>query len=336
MKSLTAKLFKAREISSFFFLIAMFLIVGVVNPSFLEPTNLLACLNGSVMYILLSVGMAFVLMTGEVDVSVGSVLGFCGAFLATAVRDGQSLWIAVPVTLLIGIAVGFVNGFAVATLRIPSIIMTLGTMGIMRGLVYIYTNGAWVENLPDQFKSYSQVTILGFVNLFFLVSLIVVLGVHWYLSKGKSGRYFKAVGDNIGGATLIGIPVKATQIIAFVLSGLFAALASVVFVSRIGFVAPTAGSGYEMTAIAACVLGGISLSGGVGSMIGATIGAVIMGSLSRVLVFLKFSSDWNDTITGILLITIVVVDVVLQKRSAEKARRQRLKARVLTAEGDTV
>lgn len=324
--------FKSREVSSLFFLIAMFLLVGAVNPSFLTPDNLITSFNSSVMYILLSVGISFVLMTGEIDVSIGSTLGLCAAYIATNVRDGKSLYIAIPVTLLIGAFIGLVNGFAVAKLKIPSIIMTLGTMGIIRGIIYIYTNLAWIEKLPDKFKNYSQATFFGYINIFLLATVVLVVCIHLYLSKAKKGRYFKAVGDNIGGATLIGIPVVKTQIIAFVLSGLLAALASIVFVSRIGFVSTTAGSGYEMTAIAACVLGGISLNGGVGSVIGASIGAIIMASLSRVLVFLKFSATLNEMITGILLITIVVTDVVIQRRSAEKARRVRLKARVITKE----
>lgn len=332
MKSVMTKITKTREISSLFFLIAMFLIVGVVNPSFLTLDNLLSSFNLSVMYILLSVGIAFVLMTGEIDVSIGSTLGLCGVFLGSCVRDGKSLWVSIPLTLLIGAVIGLVNGFAVAKMKVPSIIMTLGTMGIIRGLIFIYTNSKWVENLPDAFKQYSQLSIFGYINVFFLFTVILVAAIHLYLTRAKKGKYFKAVGDNVGGATLIGIPVAGTQIISFVLCSVFAALGSIVFVSSYGFVAPTAGSGYEMTAIAACVLGGISLSGGVGSVIGASIGAVIMASLSRALIFLKIPSDWNNTIIGILLIAIVVVDVIIQKRSREKARRVRLSARVTTTE----
>ena len=329
MSKIFSSLKKVRELSSLLFLVGMFLIVGIINPDFLSPSNLITCFNGSVMYILLAVGIAFVLMTGQIDVSIGSTLGLCAAFAATCVRDGRSLFFTIPVTLLIGAAIGLFNGFVVAKLKIPSIILTLGTMGIIRGIIYIYTNGAWIENLPDQFKQYSQAA-LGPVNIFLLIAVIIVAGIHFYITKTKSGRYFKALGDNIGGATLIGIPILRTQILAYVFCGISAALASLVFVSRIGFVSPTAGTGYEMTAIAACVLGGISLSGGVGSVVGASIGAIIMASLSRVLVFMKFSSDWDNTITGILLITIVVFDAVMQRRAAEKARRIRLSARTLS------
>lgn len=333
MRNAFARITKVRELSSICFMLAMFLVVGAVNPSFLSPTNLIACFNSSVMYILLAVGISFVLMIGQIDVSIGSTLGLCAAFIATCVRDGVSLLISIPATLLIGALIGLINGFAVSKIKIPSIILTLGTMGIIRGIIYIYTNGAWVENLPDAFKQYSQITIIG-MNAFLLAAVVIVVCVQLYLTRARNGKYFKAVGDNLGGATLIGIPIAKTQITAYILCGVCAALASIVFVSRIGFVSPTAGTGYEMTAIAACVLGGISLSGGVGSVVGASIGAIIMASLSRVLVFLKFSSDWDNTITGILLITIVVFDAVMQSRSTEKARRLRLSARTLVTEGD--
>jgi AI-2 transport system permease protein len=137
------------------------------------------------------------------------------------------------------------------------------------------------------------------------------------------------VGDNITCATFIGIPVGGVKILAFVLSGLFTALASLMFVSRIGFVTPMSGNGYELKAIAACVLGGVSLSGGVGSLIGSSLGALIMASVGRILVFLNSSAD-DNTITGVMLIAIIVADSLLQRRTVEKARRERLTAKIQT------
>lgn len=327
MKDKVKKLLKIRELSSLSFLIVLFLVVGLINKDFFKLSNMLNTIDGSAMYILLAVGISFVLLTGEIDNSIGSTLGLTAAYIATCVRDGVSLWIAIPTTLLIGMAIGLFNGIGVSKFKVPSIIMTLGTMGITRGFIYIYTDGKWVENLPDYFKQMSQVKLFGFINLFLLLTIIVVILIHSFLTKAKKGRYFAAVGDNVGGANLIGIPVARMQITAFVLSGFFASLAGILFVSRVGFVAPTAGTGYEMTAIAACVLGGVSLSGGVGSVIGASIGAIIMSSIPRILVFMKFSSDYDKTITGILLITIVVADSLMQRRAKEKARRARLSAR---------
>lgn len=332
MKTLN-RFFKAREISSLVFLIVIFLLVGLVNPAFLQFKNLLLIFNGSIVYVLLAVGIAFVIISGEIDVSIGATLGLSAAVSATLLRDGSSWVIAILSALVVGIVVGLINGIGVTVLKVPSIIMTLGVNGIVRGAIYVYTNGKWVENVPYEFKAVSQATIMHTLTYFFFGALLLMAAVHVLLTKTNRGRYFAAVGDNMSGANLIGIPVERTKIISFVACGIFAALAGVVYVSRVGFVTPTAGNGYEMKAIAACVLGGISLTGGVGTVVGATIGATIMSSISRVLVFLKFSSDYDNTITGILLIIIVVGDALIQRRVAEKARRERLSARTSAEEG---
>jgi AI-2 transport system permease protein len=243
------------------------------------------------------------------------------------IRDGQPWALAILAALAVGLLIGAINGFGVTVFKIPSIIMTLGINGIVRGLIYVYTNGKWVENVPFDFKNLSQGRLFDAITFFYLGALQLIAGVHLILTRTKRGRYLAAVGDNIGGATLLGIPVDMTKFAAFALCGLLAAAGGVLYVSRVGFVTPIAGSGYEMKVIAACVLGGISLSGGIGSVIGAGVGAAIMASISRVLVFVGLSSDYDDTITGILLIIIVVSDALIRRRAVEKARRERLSAK---------
>ncbi len=323
---------KAREISSLIFLSIIFLLVGAINPAFLNLRNLVLIFNGSIVFVLLAIGIAFVIISGEIDVSIGAILGLSAAVSATMLRDGRSWAIAILSALLVGAIAGLLNGIGVTILKVPSIIMTLGTNGVIRGSIYVFTSGKWVENIPFDFKALSQATIKIGLTYFFFGAMILMLIIHIILTKTNRGTYFAAVGDNISGATLIGIPVNKYKIVAFIVSGIFAAIAGLVYVSRVGFVTPTAGNAYEMKAIAACVLGGISLTGGVGTVIGATIGALIMSSISRILVFLQFSSDYDNTITGILLIIIVVVDSLIQKHMAEKARRERLTARMLTVE----
>lgn len=316
-----------REATAIIFIIFLFLGVGAVNPSFLSLDNILLCLNSSVVYTVVAIGIAFVIITGEIDVSVGATLGMAAAVCGTFVRDGQT-GTGIIAALAIGLSIGLINGFGVTILRIPSIIMTLGINGIVRGLIYVYTDGKWVENVPLEFKAYAQVKFLDTFTWFYLATLIVMIVVHLYLTKTRKGRYFVAVGDNVGGATLLGIPVNGTKMAAFIICSVFASIGGILYVSRVGFITPIAGNGYEMKVIAACVLGGISLTGGVGSVIGAAVGAAIMASISRILVFLGFPSDYDNTITGILLIIIVVSDSLIQARSAEKIRRERLVAKI--------
>ncbi|GHV83095.1 sugar ABC transporter permease [Spirochaetia bacterium] len=319
------KILKAREVSSFFFVAALFLVVGAISPGFLSPDNLFLTLNSSVVFTLLAAGTAFIIICGEIDVSIGAIMALAAAVSASMIRDGSSWAAAVSVALLIGIVCGLVNGIGHVFLKIPSIIMTLGTAGIIRGLIYVYTNGKWVENIPLDYKQISQLNFLN-ISLFYWGAIIICIAGSLIMPLSKRGRYFAAVGDNINCALFLGVPIKAAKISAFVLAGIFYAVAGLMFVSRIGFVTPIAGSGYEMKAIAACVLGGVSLSGGVGSLIGAAVGALFIASVGRILVFLNSSAD-DNVITGIMLLVIVTADALLQQRAVEKARRARLSAK---------
>lgn len=325
----------SREFTSIAFIIAMFLGVGAINPNFLSASNIFLCLNSSVVYTVVAVGIALVILTGEIDVSVGATLGMAATIGGAMIRDGQPWTLAIGVALLVGLAIGAVNGFGITVLKVPSIIMTLGINGIIRGLMYVYTNGKWVENIPNEFKRLSQgrLNLLGLNTFtwFYLGAIALIVVTHLVLTRTKRGRYLAAVGDNADGSKLLGIPVDGTKFMAFLLCGMLSAVGGVLFVSRVGFVTPISGNGYEMKVIAACVLGGISLSGGVGSVIGAGVGAAIMASISRVLVFVGLSSDYDDTITGILLIIIVVADALIRNRAIEQARRERLSAK--TAHG---
>ena len=331
--STVKKVLKARELSSFLFLVALFIIVSLINPSFASSANISACFNSAVVYILIAVGMAFAIIVGEIDVSVGSTLGFVATVVGSLLRDGCNWLVAFAAGILIGALVGLINGWGVAMMGVPSLIFTLGVNGVLRGAMYVYADGAWVENLPKEFKDFSSVTLLGDLTVYFCACLVLVVVVHLLLSRTRRGRYFTAVGDNAGGATLVGISAVRTKVLAYVICGVMAALAGILFCSRIGFVTSLSGNGYEMKAVA-CVLGGISLSGGVGSVVGAAIGAVIMSSISYLLVFMGFSSNYDNTITGIILITIVVADALMQRRAAVRNRHERLAARTAgTAEG---
>ncbi len=318
---------KAREMNSFLFLVALFAIVSIINPEFASAQNISACFNSSVVYILIAVGMAFAILVGEIDVSVGSTLGFVATVVGSMLRDGANWAVAFAVGILIGAVVGLINGWGVAVMGIPSLIFTLGVNGVLRGAMYVYSNGAWVENLPKAFKNFSSVTLFGDFTVYFCCCLVVVVAVHLLLTRTRRGRYFTAVGDNAGGAELVGISAVKTKVLAYVICGVMAAIAGIIFCSRIGFVTSISGNGYEMKAVAACVLGGISLSGGVGSVIGAAIGAVIMSSISYLLVFMNFSSNYDNAITGVILITIVVIDALIQHRNAVRIRHERLLAR---------
>lgn len=328
------KLLKSGEFIAIMVIVFLFLLVGLKNSKFLAPANIFNVINNSAVYALVAIGMAFVLFTSEIDVSVGATVGLSAAVAGSWVRDGKATFLALLIVLMIGLIIGAINAMGVVNFGIPSIIMTLGTMGITRGIVYIYTNGKWVENLPVGFKSMYQAKLAGTFSYFYLAILVLTILIFAYMKFTKSGKNFLAVGDNINGAQLIGIPVKRTKWAAFILSGVFSALAGFIYASRVGFVTPTDGNGYEMTAIAACVIGGIALTGGTGSVWGALLGAIIMSSVSSILVFLGFSSNYNNVINGLMLIIIVVVGAILNQASLEKIRKARLAARIERGNND--
>jgi AI-2 transport system permease protein len=319
------RIFTIREFSSLSFVIILFLFVGIFNPGFLSLQNILLILNDSVVFVMLAMGISFVIITGEIDVSIGAITGLCAAVAGSMIRDNAPWGQAMAFALFLGLLCGMVNGLGCLYLKIPSIIITLGTSGIIRGIIYVYTEGRWVTSIPDGFIYMARVSFLG-ISVFYWLALIIAVTGTVIMTRTRRGRYFAAIGDNTACAVFLGIPVRFTKTFSFVLSALFSAAGGIMFASRVGMVAPIAGTGYEMRAIAACVLGGVSLSGGVGSLVGASIGALIMASIRPILVFLNFSAD-DDMITGTILIIIIVADALLQQRTVERARRQRLLAK---------
>ena len=329
-------LLKARWMSSLIFLLLLFLITGIAEPEFLSYSNIISCFNTATMYTLLAIGIAFVIMTGEIDVSIGSTLGLSAAMTGLIAKQDGSIAVMLLAVVATGAVIGLVNGVGVAYFGVPSLIFTLGTNSVVRGMIYIISDGRTVENFGGSLASYGNLTLFAEITLYYAIAILLVAVAHIVLTKTRKGKYFIAVGDNAGGANLVGISVTGTKLLAYVLCGVFAGLGGFVFASKYGQVMTVAGNGYEMTAIAACVLGGISLSGGLGNMVGAAIGAVIMSSISRLLVFIGLPSTYDNTITGIMLIVIVVVDALTQRRSIEMARRKRLLSRTAetAAEGE--
>lgn len=329
-------LFKARWMSSLIFLLLLFLITGIAEPEFLSYTNIISCFNTATMYTLLAIGIAFVIMTGEIDVSIGSTLGLSAAMTGLIAKQDGSIAVMLLAVVATGALIGLINGVGVAYFGVPSLIFTLGTNSVVRGMIYILSDGRTVENFGGSLASYGNLTLFAEITLYYALAILLVAAAHIVLTKTRKGKYFIAVGDNAGGANLVGISVTGTKLLAYVLCGVFAGLGGFVFASKYGQVMTVAGNGYEMTAIAACVLGGISLSGGLGNMVGAAIGAVIMSSISRLLVFIGLPSTYDNTITGIMLIVIVVIDALTQRRSIEMARRKRLLSRTAetAAEGE--
>jgi AI-2 transport system permease protein len=313
---------KTRELSIVLLMVAYILLVGAFNQDFLAGDSLSLLVKASVILIVMAIGQSFVLLTSNIDVSVGSIMGLSAAVCGVLLTSGYSPWLMVPIVILLGAGIGFLNGIGVSFFRIPSIIMTLSMLGVVRGSMLLYTKGMWIEDIPNYFKKLSSLKMAG-ITLPVWIAIFLLVATHFLLKKTRIGQYFYAVGDNAEGARLVGIPVRKITLAAFVVSGMSASIAGMFFVMNIGFVPNQTGNGMELQVIAAAVLGGVSLSGGLGSILGAGVGAIFFTIINNSLIFLKIPSYYNSAISGLLLLVIVVGDSKLQKYLKEKTFKQR-------------
>jgi len=311
-----------RELTALLAIVALFGLLGAMDSQSFSFQTLGMIFGSAQILMLLAMGATLVMLTRNIDVSVGSITGLCAVSLGILLNSGLALPLACLATLAVGIAAGLFNGVLVAWLRIPAIVATLGTLGLYRGLMLLLTGGKWIEGLPANLKSLSTPLLLGISPLGLLV-IVLLLVMLWMLSRTAFGRSFYAVGDNLQGARQLGVPVNRIRILAFGISGAMAALAGIVFASQIGFVPNQTGSGLEMKAIAACVLGGISLLGGTGSIVGAVLGAYFLTQIDSVLVLLRLPAWWNDFIAGVVLLAVLVFDGRLRQALDKNLRRQK-------------
>ncbi|HDK6738586.1 TPA: autoinducer 2 ABC transporter permease LsrC [Klebsiella pneumoniae] len=312
-------LLKNRELSAFFAIVALFVVLVALNPAYFSLQTLAMIFASSQILCLLALGATLVMLTRNIDVSVGSTVGLCAIAVGVALNNGYGLATAIAFALAIGALAGAFNGLLVVGMRIPAIVATLGTLGLYRGVMLLWTGGKWIEGLPDSLKSLSEPAFIGVSPLGWLVLALLLAG-GWLLSRTAFGRDFYAVGDNLAAARQLGVAVNRTRMLAFTLNGMLAACAGIVFAAQIGFVPNQTGSGLEMKAIAACVLGGISLLGGTGTLLGAFLGAFFLTQIDTVLVLFRLPAWWNDFIAGLVLLGVLVLDGRLRQALARHQR----------------
>ena len=320
-----SRILRSREIVVFVILAVLMAAIGLINPTLLEANSILNMVNSSLILILIGIGEMFVILTRGIDVSVGAIMGISAVILGTALNSGVPLPVSIILAVLTGAMGGMVNGFGVTILRVPPIIMTLGTLGAFRGLMQIITGGSWIETLPQSIKSMAGWAVGG-VSVFAWFTILMALVVMFLLRRIKQARYFYAVGDNELGAYIMGVPVKTTRFLAYTLAGAFAGMASIIFVAQIGFIPMATGDGLEMRAIAADVLGGINLAGGVGMPLAAVVGGLFLTVIDSVMIYLKVPAEWNNAIAGAMLLIVVLIDWRI--RMSVEARQRHARASV--------
>ena len=299
------------EYKSLIGLIVLIGIVGILSPSFFTVANLLNVLRQTSINGVIAAGMTFVILTGGIDLSVGSILGFSGAVAASCLASGQSMLVTIVLTLVIGSGVGLINGIIISKGKLQPFIVTLATMTILRGATLVFTDGKPISlgtgTSAIAFSKIGGGTILGIPTP--VVIMIFAFAICYYiLTQTKMGRYTYALGGNEEATKLSGLNADRIKMFVYTISGLLASVAAIIITSRLFSAQPNAGDGYELDAIAAVVLGGTKLAGGKGKITGTIIGALIIGVLSNALNLLNVSSYFQMIAKGVVILIAVLLD----------------------------
>jgi ribose transport system permease protein len=280
---------------------------GYFSSTFLHWSNISQVIRALSFIAIMAVGQSVVIITGGIDLSVGSVLGLSAVVTAVLLNQNFGILPSLATGIVVGIVCGILNGLLVTKTKLPPFIATLGMMSVARGLAFALTGGETIRNLPSEFLIIGQGSLLGLpIPIIMMILFAVVTGI--MLVRTKWGRYVYAIGGNEDAAVYSGVNVDKVKLIVYALCGFSAGLAGVLFTSRFGVGQSTSGLGYELDVIAAAVIGGISLSGGRGTILGAIIGSLLMGILRNGLVLLNVSAYWQQVAIGIVIILAVVLD----------------------------
>ena len=282
-------------------------IISVLSPVFLAPNNIINVIRQTSIYGIIAVGMTFVILTGGIDLSVGSILAVSGAVCAGLIHAQLPLAAVIAAALGVGIAFGVFNGLFITLGKITPFVVTLGMMGIARGITLIYTNGYPISGLPEDFRFVGSGYLFG-LPIPVLIFIAVVLVAHFVLTQTRMGRYTYAIGGNEAAVRLSGINANFYKALAYVIAGATAGLSSVILTARLNSAEPVAGNGYELDVIAAVVIGGTSLSGGRGSIWGTFIGALMIGVINNGMNLLGISSYFQLVVKGFIIIGAVWLD----------------------------
>ena len=289
-------------------LIVLCLFFSILSPDFLNSRNLISVIRSCSVTIIIAMGMLVVIITGGIDLSLGCIVAVCGVFLAKMLVGGMSPFIAVPITLGIGMLMGLVNGVLIAYFDLQPFLVTLGTQVIYRGFALLYTTGRPVTNVPTSYCSIVGGKLFGWLPMPVVIMAITVLAFYWVIKYTKTGVYVYAIGGNAEAAKLSGIDVRKYKMRAYIMDGLLCALGAATMLGRLGAAEPTAASGYELDAIAAAAIGGTSLAGGKGSVIGTVLGALILQVLTNGMTLMNVQSYYQQIVTGIVIIVAVLID----------------------------
>ena len=315
-----------RELGLFIFIVIISLTVQLRNPAFLTPSNINSLLTNTSILGILAVGMMLVLITRGIDLSVGATIAFTGMVTAMTVARFPTIHplIALLQGSLIGVVIGLIIGVLVARFDVLPIIATLGMMNVVRGFTYVVSGGRWVSSyqMSTEFKAIATGRVFGINNL--ITIAIIVYIVAWYFTNHtRTGRRIYAIGSNPEAAQISGLPRRRLLLLVYSIMGGLAGLAGVLWVAKFASAQGNTAIGYELQVIAACILGGVSINGGVGKLSGLLLGTIMFGILSNALPLIDVSPFWQQGIQGVVVLAAVLTNVVVKRNSERSALRRR-------------
>ncbi len=308
-------LIKAREVPVFLALVLVIAVAGIANPSFLSASGARDILLGVAIVAILAVAQTFVIVMRHIDLSVGSLIGFTSFLIGDLYSQGYGLWVGLAAALLVGALVGAINGFLVAYLRLPSLVVTLGALYVVRGIFNDYAFGRTITAamVPPEVAWIGLNRLVGIPVLFLIgLALVIVSGV--IMRRVRAARDLYAIGSNPVAAELAGIPVARRVFTAFVINGSITGLAGAVMLGRFNAANANSGLALELIVIAACVVGGVTIAGGSGSVWGAFLGAILLQAITRTIGALGIPQFWQQAFNGALIILAIALDKYLSTR----------------------
>lgn len=321
-RKFTFRFFKIKETGIFVAFILLFAAFSLASPYFFKVENLLNVVRQISLTGIMAVGMTLVIVSREIDLSVGGIYGLCAVSAGLLMTNGVPVWAAIIIALIVGIFIGFLNGILVTYVRIPALIVTLGMLNVTRGVYLLLSSGLSVyissktvtdPNL-DKFIYLGQGKIFGIIPMMMIFLVIATISGYVLYDKSSYGFHLRAVGGNERAARASGINVFRVKILAFMITGFLCAIAGLLNLSFLSSVQGIIGSGLELEVIAATILGGTSLSGGEGTIIGTIIGALIMGILRNGLILIGVSPFWQTLMIGLIIIGAVTTDIWLKRK----------------------
>ncbi|MCL4266315.1 MAG: ABC transporter permease [Anaerolineae bacterium] len=310
-------LVRFRELSILIFIVLLIVVTSLKTPAFFTTENFRNILLNISILSIVALGQTVVIITRGIDLSVSAMIGLVAMMVSFTVVafPGVSPPLAILLGMMLGAILGSFNGLIITAGKVPPIIATLGTLSIYRGMVFLYSGGTWINSfqMPAGYRALAKAAPLGIPNII-LFAVVVALVVYFFLNYTRPGRHIYAVGSNPEAANVAGIPVQRTIFMVYVISGLLAGLAAVLWASRFESAQTNTALGFELQTVAASVVGGVNIFGGSGSVMGVILGAFLLGTIQNALIMVRISPFWQLAAQGLLILAAVIIDSAIRRR----------------------